>query len=68
MKLQSNFQPDIPSKAVSTLLEILLEDPTFECSSYDGSEVVSTTAKRRGASPADTYEHVKYPVYKHRNV
>jgi hypothetical protein len=23
MRLQSNFQPDIPSKAVSTLLEIL---------------------------------------------
>jgi hypothetical protein len=28
----------------------------------------SQTAKRRGASPADAYEHVKYPVYKHRNV
>ena len=26
MKLQSNFQPDIPSKAVSTLLEILEKD------------------------------------------
>jgi hypothetical protein len=26
------------------------------------------TAERRGASPADAYEHVRNPVYKHRNV
>jgi len=26
------------------------------------------TAKRRGASPADAYEHVRNPVYKHKDV
>jgi hypothetical protein len=41
MRLQDNFQPDIPSKAVSTLLEILgdsLRDGGVE----RGGDVVST--------------------------
>jgi hypothetical protein len=53
MKLQNNFQPGIPSKAVSTLLEILvnryigrrrLSDDIIEVSTLLETLVASTTA------------------------
>ena len=42
MKLQNNFQPDIPSKAVSTLLEILAKLRSLQAAPAAQNFAVST--------------------------